>query len=104
MNIPVPVSQTSRSRARLVAAEKARAWREARKAETDTDAAIVVGLLKAAHAFIHETGTMRCSPGPVDVHTVVVDAMAHLAMSGDVTPAEAKARVVARLTHHTPRP
>jgi hypothetical protein len=102
MNIPVPL--TSRSRARVVAAEKARAWREARKAETDTDAAIVLGLLKAARAFIHETGTMRCSPKPVDVHSVVVDAMAHLAMSGDVTPGEAKRRIIARLTHHTPRP
>ena len=105
MNIPVPVSQPARSRARVVAAAKSKAWRDARKAEADADAAIIAGLMRAAKAVIAPCGRMRCSPKPIDVHAIVVDAMACLTVNGEMSAGEAKARVVARLTHYaTPKP
>lgn len=105
MNIPSPASQTSRSRARLVAAAKAKAWRDARKAEADADAAIVRGLVTALSGYVTPEGRMKCRGEAVAVHEVVVEAMAALAIATGIEAADAKARIVQRLTvAATPRP
>ncbi|MCJ2015573.1 MULTISPECIES: hypothetical protein [unclassified Methylobacterium] len=94
----MPVSEPARSLARVIAAAKTRAWREARKAEADADAAIVRGLVKALDGHLSPEGRMKCRNGAVTVHQVVVEAMAGLSIASGLDAAVARDRVIARLT------
>lgn len=99
MNIPTPVSAPRRSKARVLAAAKAKSWRNQRKAEADADAAIVTGLVTALSGYVTPEGRMKCKGKAVAVHEVVVEAMAALVIATGIEAADAKARIVARLTH-----
>ncbi|MCJ2088486.1 hypothetical protein MKK88_21240 [Methylobacterium sp. E-005] len=104
MNIPTPISEPSRSRARVLAAAKTKAWRDARKAEAEADNAIVRGLVEAVSGYIAPDGRMKARAESVDLHSVVVGAMAILKVSADIETRDAMDRVIARLTHAaTPR-
>ena len=104
MNIPTTHSAPRMSRARVLAAAKAKAWRDRQRNDAATDAAIVRGLVEAVSGYIAPDGGMKARCEAVDLHSVVVGAMAILKVSTDIETRDAMDRVIARLTHHaTPR-
>ncbi|WP_243952309.1 hypothetical protein [Methylobacterium sp. J-067] len=95
----IPVTPSQQSKARLVAATRTKRWRDQRKADALTDAAIVQGLVEAVSGYVTADGRMKARVDAVDLHSAIVGAMACLKISGDLETREAMDRVIARLTH-----